>query len=130
MNLQLCKHSSVSNVIINSGNTFSPVRCQAITWTFPDSKVHEANMGPIWVLSVPLPDGPHVGHMNPSEKKWPPWLLTVSSRWVDGQLTVNKMVTASRDWAVTRAVIELWPSRDWAVIAVIELWLSSDWDVT
>ena len=30
--------------------------------TFPDSKVHAANMGPIWVLSAP--DGPHVGPMN------------------------------------------------------------------
>ena len=29
---------------------------------FPDSKVHGANMGPIWVLSAP--DGPHVGPMN------------------------------------------------------------------
>ena len=28
----------------------------------PDSKVHGANMGPTWVLS--LPDGPHVGPMN------------------------------------------------------------------
>ena len=28
----------------------------------PDSKVHVANMGPTWVLSVP--GGPHVGHMN------------------------------------------------------------------
>ena len=28
----------------------------------PDSKVHGANMGPIWVLSAP--DGPHVGLMN------------------------------------------------------------------
>ena len=28
----------------------------------PDSKVHWANMGPIWVLSAP--DGPHVGPMN------------------------------------------------------------------
>ena len=27
-----------------------------------DSKVHGANMGPIWVL--PAPDGPHVGPMN------------------------------------------------------------------
>ena len=69
---------------------------------------------------------------NPWEKK--PWLLTVSS-------TVTKMVTASRDWAVTWAVIELWPSRDWAVIilkmpwlscdlAVTELWPSRDWAVT
>ena len=29
---------------------------------FPDSKVHGANMGSTWVLSVP--DGPHVGPMN------------------------------------------------------------------
>ena len=28
----------------------------------PDSKVHGANMGPTWVLSVP--DGPHDGPMN------------------------------------------------------------------
>ena len=31
-------------------------------YTVPDSKVHGANMGPTWVLSVP--DGPHVGPMN------------------------------------------------------------------
>ena len=31
-------------------------------WTKPDSKVHVANMGPIWVLLAP--DGPHVGPMN------------------------------------------------------------------
>ena len=31
-------------------------------FTFPDSKVHGANMGPIWVLLAP--DGPHVGPMN------------------------------------------------------------------
>ena len=30
--------------------------------SIPDSKVHGANMGPTWVLSVP--DGPHVGPMN------------------------------------------------------------------
>ena len=28
----------------------------------PDNKVHEANMGPTWVLSAP--DGPHVGPIN------------------------------------------------------------------
>ena len=34
-----------------------------ISWdVFPDSKVHGANVGPTWVLSVP--DGPHVGPMN------------------------------------------------------------------
>ena len=30
--------------------------------TYPDSKVHGANMGPTWVLSAP--DGPHVGPKN------------------------------------------------------------------
>ena len=30
--------------------------------TYPDSKVHGANMGPTWVLLVP--DGAHVGPMN------------------------------------------------------------------
>ena len=54
-------------------------------------------------------------------------LATVTA---DGELTVTKLVTASRDWAVTWAVIELWPSRDWAVIAVIELWPHRDWAVT
>ena len=55
----------------------------------------------------------------PWEKNWPPWLLTVT-----------KMVTASRDWAVTCAVIELWPSRDWAVIMLKMPWLSCDLTVT
>ena len=35
----------------------------------PDSKVHGANMGPIWVLSAP--DGPHVG----------PWTLLLGINW-------------------------------------------------
>ena len=30
--------------------------------SFPESKIHGANMGPTWVLSAP--DGPHVGPMN------------------------------------------------------------------
>ena len=54
-------------------------------------------------------------------------LATVTDQ---GELTVTKMVTASCDWAVTWAAIELWPSRDWAVIAVIQLWLSYDLAVT
>ena len=33
----------------------------------PDSKVHGANMGPTWVLSVP--DAPHVGPMNLAIRK-------------------------------------------------------------
>ena len=40
------------------------IHCEnsAFSWHNPDSKVHGANMGPIWVLSAP--DGPHVGPMN------------------------------------------------------------------
>ena len=30
--------------------------------TYPDNKIHGANMGTTWVLSVP--DGPHVGPIN------------------------------------------------------------------
>ena len=56
--------------------------------------------------------------------------LTMSSQWAHRELTVTKMVTASRDWSVTRAVIELWPSRDHTQDAVIELWLIRDWAVT
>ena len=40
--------------------------------------------------------------------EWPP--MTAHH-----ELTVTKMFTASHDWAVTWAVIELWPRRDWAV---------------
>ena len=44
--------------------------------------------------------------------------------------TVTKMVTASRDWAMTWAVIELWPSRDWAVIILMMLTASCDLAMT
>ena len=66
-----------------------------------------------------------IGHRDCS-----PWRLTVSSPWAHGELTVTKMVTDSRDWAVTWAVIELWPSRDHTEDAVIELWPRRDWAVT
>ena len=46
------------------------------------------------------------------------------------ELTMTKMVTASSDWAVTWAVIELWPSTDWAMIILKMLWLSCDLTVT
>ena len=88
----------------------------------------------------------------PMRKKRPPWLLTVSSQWAHGELTVSSAVTESwpgpwlsrdlavtepwsywrcRDWAVTEpwlscdpAVTELWPCRDWAVTSP-----SRDWAV-
>ena len=38
--------------------------CMCVVWlgSYPDSKVHVANMGPTWGHQVP--GGPHVGHMN------------------------------------------------------------------
>ena len=36
--------------------------CYSFGQGIPDSKVHGANMGPTWVLSVP--DGPHIGLKN------------------------------------------------------------------
>ena len=38
------------------------ISCVYNCYTYRDSKVHGANMGPTWVLSAP--DGPHVGPMN------------------------------------------------------------------
>ena len=38
------------------------VCCELKVWSIPDSKVHGANMGPIWGWQDP--GGPHVGPMN------------------------------------------------------------------
>ena len=70
---------NVIEYIIVSGDTFPDNKVHGAnmgpTWvlsapddiivsgdTFPDSKVHGANMGPTWVLSAP--DGPHVVPIN------------------------------------------------------------------
>ena len=76
------------------------------------------------VLGPVLVPGRHM-HTAPSLSSWPmrKKLATVTAH---RELTVTKMVTASRDWAV----IELWPIRDWAVITVIELSPHRDWAVT
>ena len=85
----------------------------------------------------------------PLRKKWPPWLLTVSSRWpkwsqpavtepwpgpwLSCDLAVTELWSywRCRDWAVTEpwlscdlAETELWPRRDWAVTSP-----SCDWAV-
>ena len=49
-----------SNEDIDTGLDFMP--CILTVCVSPDSKVHGANMGPIWVLSAT--DGPHVGPRN------------------------------------------------------------------
>ena len=53
----------------------------------PDSKVHEANMGPTWVLSAP--DGPHVApyHLKKS-------LLTDMGFNVDGFISESRPLAA------------------------------------
>ena len=50
--------SSLSNVGLRIANTPSATHCCA----YPDSKVHGANMGPIW--GQQNPGGPYVGPMN------------------------------------------------------------------
>ena len=85
--------------------------------------IESHNMGPTFYrltsLSFHVNRPSHSKDKTPWEKNWPPWLLTVT-----------KMVTASRDWAVTWAMIELWPSRDWAMIILKMPWLSCDLAVT
>ena len=45
-----------------------------ISYGFPESKVHGANMWPTWVLSTP--DGPHVGPMNLAIRVVAWWFMT------------------------------------------------------
>ena len=57
---------------------------------------------------------------------WDPMRKRLANVTAHRELTVTKIVTASRDWAV----IELWPSHDWAVIILKMPWLSCDLAVT
>ena len=50
------------NMFINNANLGSVATSYAYLHCFPDSKVHGANMGPIWGQQDP--GGPHVGSMN------------------------------------------------------------------
>ena len=58
----------VSCVIVNCGQT-------SMSHPFPDSKVHRANMGPIWCRQDP--DGPQVGPMNFAIWVWLWWRKTL-----------------------------------------------------
>ena len=67
--------------------------------TFPDSKVHEANMGPTWVLSAP--DGPHVDPMNFAIRDHllgPPPPGTAMTGSVPGGVTVPILARLSAWW--------------------------------
>ena len=62
------------------------------TIAYPDSKVHGANMGPTWVLSVP--DGPHVGPVNLAIRVVPlkqPWRI-----WVNKTNRVRATITTTK----------------------------------
>ena len=107
----------------------------------PDGMVGVSGFVPFYVLWI-------IQH-SPWEKTWPPWLLTVSSRWPKWSqpavielwpgpwLSCDLAVTEPwsywrcRDWAVTlpwlscdQAVTEPWPCCDWAVTSS-----SRDWAV-
>ena len=78
--VHLRRHMSIISCIINDNSTAYSTVCSGaqqqkhqnpvllalcdrkLPATDPNSKVHVANMGPTWVLSVP--GGPHVGPMN------------------------------------------------------------------
>ena len=47
---------------VNSGKTNYWYNGPRVLGIFPDSKVHGANMGPVWILSAS--DGPHYNPMN------------------------------------------------------------------
>ena len=59
-----CCEFKMQHVVPNISNWYICIAfpLTTITDTFPDNKVHGANMGPTWVLSAP--DGPHTGPMN------------------------------------------------------------------
>ena len=82
-----------------------------------------------------------VGACHPWEKKWPPWLLMVSSRWPKWSQRAVTEPWPGPWLSCDLAVTEPWPywrCRDWAVtspwlscdLAVTELWPRPDWAVT
>ena len=66
----------------------------------------------------------------PWEKKWPSWLLTVSSPWAHVDQNGHSQPWLSRDLGRDWAVTQPWLSRDHTEDAVIELWRRRDWAVT
>ena len=64
----------------------------------PDNKVHGANMGPTWVLSVP--DGPHVGPMNLAIRDTTWTLFVVNDPYFAS--TSNCQQNVDFDWETVR----------------------------
>ena len=69
---------------IYSSDVFAHILHGRFTDNTPDSKVHGANMGPIWGRQDP--DGPHVGYMN----------FAIWDRMMPGNVIRNDMVDSSR----------------------------------
>ena len=83
----------------------------------------------IWLVPKYIPKNARLDTI-PKPLEYPPMRKKLATVTAHRELTMTKMVTASLDWALTWAVIELWPSRDWAVIILKMPWLSCDWAVT
>ena len=56
------RHSKIWASFVDSESDLCSHVVNAVFYVFPDSKVHEANMGPIWGRQDP--GGPHIGPMN------------------------------------------------------------------
>ena len=65
----------VYNAVLLQHGQFYPKYSQASPHNYPDSKVHGANMGPIWGRQDP--GGPHVGPM-----KFAIWVACEDVAWV------------------------------------------------
>ena len=63
----------------------------------PDSKVHGANMGPIWVL--PAPVGSHIGPMNLAIRDSYPIVLVDSSRYYNFNFKITNVSTRSSSFS-------------------------------
>ena len=73
------------------GLHLSESRKYGLKYTFPDSKVHGANMGPTSVLSAP--DGPHVGPMNLAIRLLQTWTIRV--QWDVRPTAIEDMLATS-----------------------------------
>ena len=70
----------------------------------PDSKVHGANMGPIWLLSAP--DGPHVGPRNLAIRGCSLRYELLSS----SDLSIDSLWTTNQPWWAHDILHNMWLS--------------------
>ena len=75
---------------------------------YPDSKVHGANMRPIWVLSAP--DGPHVGPMNFAirvDTWYPIKIWTALAMWYAAMYQVHSNVSSTQQYIKYTAMYQV-----------------------